>query len=72
LQNWHLYRFSFSFDGSLPPFEALRLAVGDTGAEGGAAPATADMMFALAAEIVPGSRLRPCTPATTEALMLDG
>lgn len=39
LQNWHLYRFSFSFTS--PPAEALRLVVGE--AVGGTGPATADM-----------------------------
>lgn len=45
LQNWHLYRFSFSFSlsGGAVALEALRLATGD--APGViSAPATADML----------------------------
>lgn len=44
LQNWHLYRFSFSLSGAA----ALRVLVGETDADGWTAPATADMAPVLA------------------------
>jgi hypothetical protein len=48
LQNWHLYRFSFSLSGA----EVLRVLVGDTDAVGWTAPATADILSALADAVV--------------------
>lgn len=66
LQNWHLYRFSFSFSGA----DALRVLLGETGSAGcTAAPATADMVAAaLAGRVV----MRGRQPATGGLLMLSG
>ena len=48
LQNWHLYRFSFSL--ASPLVEALRFTVAEAGATvGGTAATTADMVVGVAA-----------------------